>query len=200
MHQRRFVFLVMALSQACVADDDASTPEIGMEDGYVVHFRAHMEPSDSGVPFVTPSGSIVEHPRDFLVGKPYLAALFDGGFAQGVDEPIDLVWGTVPEDLLVDIELGNALPEGPYDVAFIVYTETTIDATAMESAFAPIPVAGELSAFTASVDDVLEGDPPISNGVLRANIVDTDAAIDISNKTNPDDLFDSLVDTILVVP
>ena len=199
MVQRSFL-LTMSLALACATDDDATNPESSPDDGYVVHFRAQMDPSDSGVPFVTPSGSIVEHPRDFLVGKPYLAAVFDGGFAQGVDEPIDHVWGTVPEDLVVDIELGQALSEGPYDVAFIVYTETTIDAAAMESAFAPIPVAGELSAFTASVDEVLEGDPPISNGVLRANIVDADAAIDISNKTNPDDLFDSLVDTILVVP
>jgi hypothetical protein len=190
----------MALSVACAADSDPTNPEISMEDGFVVQFRAHMQPSDTGVPFVTPSGSIVEHPRDFLVGKPYLAAIFDGGFAQGVDEPIDHVWGTVPEDLLVDIELGDSLPAGPYDVAFIVYTETTIDDAARESAFAPIPVAGELSAFTASVDEVLEGDPPISNGVLRANIVNADTVVEISNKTNPDDLFDSLVDTILVVP
>ena len=165
-----------------------------------VHLEAPMVVTDGQVAFLTASGSIVEHPQAYIAGKTFYAAVFDGGFAQGLDLPLAEHWGTVPDDLSIAATFDVTLPDGPYDVSLIVYTETAIDPATTDPESVPIPVAGELSAFTLSQDEIRDGDPSFANGVVRVNVAGSDATVTLSNRADPDDIGASFVDTILVVP
>jgi hypothetical protein len=61
-------------------------------------------------------------------------------------------------------------------------------------------VAGELSAFTISQDQVKPGDPGFENGVVRVNVEDADATLTLENRHDLVDLLGSFTDTVLVVP
>jgi hypothetical protein len=106
----------------------------------------------------------------------------------------------VPDDLHVTHVTPPAFSNGPYDVAFIVYTETTITEEMRQDYFGVVPKAGELSAFTLSQDRVRPGDPKFSNGVVRVNVEDADADLHLENRHDTNDILGSLTDTVLIVP
>jgi len=165
-----------------------------------IHLEAPMVAIDGQLAFLTAAGSIVEHPQAYVAGKTFYAAVFEGGFAQGLDLPLAVHWGTVPDDLSITATFDVAVPDGPYDVSLIVYTETPIDPASTDLDSVPIPVAGELSAFTLSQDEIRDGDPSFANGVVRVNVAGADATVTLTNRADPEDIGGSFVDTILVVP
>ncbi len=150
--------------------------------------------------FLTPSAGMLQLVPTDLIGKPYVISVFEGGFNQGVDYDLQRHWGVIPSDMNVEFTFPEQMKPGPYDVSFIVYTDSVITDADKKMEFPPVPHAGELSAFTLSQDQVLEGDPSFSNGVIRVNLTGCGSSLSISNKADEDDLLNSFNDTILVVP
>lgn len=149
--------------------------------------------------FLTPALSQFTMPAADVIGKPYYTAVFNGGFDQGVDLDLLHAWGTVPEDLHVTYTSPAVLADGPYDVAFIVYTQTIITEAIREDYFTVAPKAGELSGFSLSQDRVRDGDPPFTNGVVRVNVDGADGELFLENR-HSSDVLASLTDTVLTVP
>jgi hypothetical protein len=138
--------------------------------------------------------------RAAVAGRPYYVATFTGGFDQGVDLDLHHEWGVVPEDLRVEYVSPKQFENGPYDVVFIVYTQTEITDAIRKDIYAVVPRSQELSAFTLSQDRVKPGDPKFSNGAVRVNVEDADAVLELDNKHDTSNIGGSLVDTVLTVP
>jgi len=190
--------LTFALVAAGCSDDDTdrSTPDTdGGLSGFSVRVDVTLRPDEGSqmVSFLTIANSPYAAPAATIAGKPYYVAVFEGGFDQGVDLDLHHEWGTMPEDLHVTYLSPPRLADGPYDVAFILYTETEITQAMKEDFFGVVPKAGELSAFTLSQERVLPGDPGYSNGVVRVNVAGADGEVFLENRL-------SLTDTVLVVP
>ena len=164
------------------------------------HANFNLTPETGKISFLMPSGGILQLAPEQLIGKPYFLAVFEGGFNQGVDLDLQRYWGEIPQDLNVTYTFPEAMEHGPYDVAFIVYNESPLTEEDKLLEFPPAPRAGELSAFTLSQDQVLEGDPGFANGVIRVNLSGCGSSLTIDNKADEDDLLNSFNDTILVVP
>ena len=172
------------------------------DDGHAVGLAVTMTPDDGGtdVSFLTAAASVVTIPAADIIGKPYYVAVFDGGFEQGVDLNRTHHWGIVPDDLHVEYLSPAMFSDGPYDISFIVYTNTEITEDIKQQPFPPAPVAGELSGFTLSQDQVKPGDPGFENGVVRLNVEGADATLVLENRHDTVDLLESFTDTVLIVP
>lgn len=170
--------------------------------GHSVRLSVQLKPDADGetLTFLTPALSTFSMSRAAVVGRPYYVAMFTGGFDQGVDLDLHHEWGVVPEDLRVEYVSPARFENGPYDVAFIVYTQTEITDAIRKDIYTVVPRSQELSAFTLSQDRVKPGDPKFSNGVVRVNVEDADAVLDLDNKHDTSDIGGSLVDTVLTVP
>ena len=130
-------------------------------------------------------------------------AIFKGGFAPGVDEPLHYAWGTLGEGLLMDWTTPADLEEGPHDVVFILFRVSDVPAEIFGASLPNPPLNGDLSAFTLSEQDVMEGDPPITAGVLRVNVGTGEAFKSAENRWSEDPTetnTDTFTDTILLVP
>ena len=160
-----------------------------------------MAPGEDGelVPFITPTGDVVEVAREDLIGKPYVVAVFAAGFGSGVDLPLHTEWGFVPDSLEIEYASPARFAVGPYDLSLIVYTLTDITDELREEPFAPIPMTGELSAFTISQAEVREGDPELTNGVIRMNLDGDDVHVALENRVELP-ISSAFVDTIMAVP
>jgi hypothetical protein len=171
-------------------------------DGHSVGADMKLVPDADGetLTFLTPALSTFSMPASDVIGKPYYVATFVGGFDQGVDLDLHHEWGTVPGDLHVTYASPPKFQNGPYDVALIVYTHTEITDAIRKDYFTVVPKSGELSAFTLSQDRVKPGDPKFSNGVIRVNVEDADAELQLSNKHDAADVGASQTDTVLTVP
>lgn len=158
--------------------------------------------ADAGasVTFLTPALSTYTTTASDIAGKPYYVATFPGGFDQGVDLDLHHEWGVVPDDLRVRYVSPPKFLDGPYDVAFIVYTKTEITKAVRDDFFTVAPKSGELSGFTLSHDRVRPGDPTFGNGVVRINVEGADGAAELRNRHDPKDVGGSLTDTVLTVP
>jgi hypothetical protein len=192
--------LVAAGSAGCSSDD--ATEGTPTAKGHAVRLSVRLRPEADGetLTFLTPALSLFSMARGSVVGRPYYVATFTGGFDQGVDLDLHHEWGVVPEDLHVQYVSPAKFANGPYDVAFIVYTQTEITDAIRKDYFTVVPRSGELSAFTLSQDRVKPGDPKFSNGVVRVNVEDADAELELDNKHDSTNIGGSLVDTVLTVP
>jgi len=181
---------------AC-GSDDASPNSMGSDSvsvpGEGLRMTATLTEDNGVLSFISLTGDFVTYDLDEIVGKPYVVAIFNAGVQSGVDEPIDWVWGTVPESLVLEYASPLGLPDGPYDLSLIVYPLSEITDAQREMPFAPLPLTGELSAFTLSQDEVLPGDPGLTNGVIRVNLKDGAARVALENRS-------SFVDTVMAVP
>jgi hypothetical protein len=204
--------LVWALGCGSTGDDAASsgstpTPHDAAPSGFSVGLHVVLTPDPGGetLTVLNPAASPSVLDVSGVVGKPYYAALFEGGFDQGVDLDLHHEWGTIPEGLVIDYQSPPGYTDGPYDVAFIVYTDTEITDAVREDLIPPTPHAGELSAFSLSQDRVKDGDPGFGAGVIRVNVEHADASVTLENRV-PADVTDgaavaeALADTILAVP
>ncbi|MCO4746879.1 MAG: hypothetical protein KC912_18930 [Proteobacteria bacterium] len=174
-----------------------------------IHISTQFAATAGEVSFLLPNGTTQAVAASDLVGKPYVVSVFEGGFSQGNDDPLDLEWGTVPDHLTIDFTSTVGFEPGPYDASVIVYVNTPVASEDMQAdaAFEPeAPVGGDLSAFTLDEGDILPGDPSFEAGVVRINVIDGegDASKHLSNRTaapdNSDALLEAFTDTILLVP
>lgn len=187
----------------CVACGDAQVeppPEPS------ITLRATLVTDDAGMlPFMTPGASAVRIEPGELTGKPYFMAVFEAPFAPGVDPALEYTWGRIDDAMQAEFTTTTALREGPYDVVFVLYrvSEVTDEQYGTQSAVAAIN--GDLATFTISSEDVLEGDPAITAGVLRVNFAGEDTTKEVENRWT-DDLSDreagtaAFTNTILLVP
>jgi hypothetical protein len=184
------------------ADRSAATVADAEPTGHSVRLDVTLRPDDDGttVSFLTPAVSVFSMPASSIAGRPYYVAVFEGGFDQGVDLDLHHEWGTIPEDLHVSYTSPARFADGPYDIAFIVYTQTEITQAMRDDYFGVVPKAGELSAFSLSQERVLPGDPGFSNGVVRANVQGSDGEVFLENRHDAADVVGSLNDTVLTVP
>ena len=173
---------------------------------FSINFIANLKTDDDGMlSFMTPGATRVQVERSSAVGKPYHIAVFRAGFVPGLDEPLHYQWGTLDESLTVDWTTPADLVDGPYDVVFILYRETEITEEIVDAPIAIAAIDGDLATFTISTDDILDGDPPLTAGVLRINI-NGDHALKVAENRWVDDLSDSttstqvFTDTILLIP
>lgn len=169
-----------------MASDPIRETESGMR------MTATLVGTDGVLSFILPTGDTIEYEASELVGKPYLVAIFNAGVQSGVDEPLHRVWSTVPEDLVIEYA-SPELPDGPYDLSLIIYPLRDITEEDQQSPFAPVPLTGELSAFTISQAEVREGDPGLTNGVVRVNVEGGTAQLALENRP-------TFVDTVMAVP
>jgi hypothetical protein len=185
----------------------ADAADSGEELGHTITLRTTLHAEGGVACFLTPNATLVEVPEADLAGKPYVVSIFEGGFSQGNDEPLDLQWGHIPDDLVITMVSDGYAP-GPYDASVIVYVNTPVDEADMtaDGSFDPTPpVGGDLSAFTLDDSDVLEGDPTFEAGVVRINVIDGDTTKELANHTptDPEDgdqVLEAFDDTILLVP
>ncbi len=193
------VISTLALA-GCGGSEEASAGDAGSS----INFQVQLVTAEDGlVPFLTPQATLIELETAELVGKPYYAAIFDGGFAPGVDEPLHFTWGSLEEDLLMDWTTPADLGDGPYATVFILFRVSEVPEDILGASLPNPPVNGDLSAFTLSEQDVLEGDPPITAGVLRVNVSGGDALKTAENRWSKDPTqtnTDTFTDTILLVP
>ncbi|TNE84957.1 MAG: hypothetical protein EP330_26490 [Deltaproteobacteria bacterium] len=174
-----------------------------------IHVITELSASEGQADFLLPNATVETVDAASLVGKPYLVSVFEGGFSQGNDDPLEIAWGLVPDDLVISFSTEGSFEPGPYDASVIVYVNTPVDPADMEpgAEFDPVPpVGGDLSAFSLDDGEVLEGDPTFEAGVVRINVIDGegDATKHLANRTAaPDDsegLFAAFTNTILLVP
>jgi hypothetical protein len=193
--------LAVAGALGCASDDGQGRNSPALN-GHAVRLSVRLQPDADGetLTFLTPALSTFSMARASVAGRPYYVATFTGGFDQGVDLDLHHEWGVVPDDLHVQYVSPAKFDNGPYDVAFIVYTQTEITDAIRKDYFTVVPRSGELSAFTLSQDRVRPGDPKFSNGVVRVNVEDADAVLELDNKHDTTDIGGSLVDTVLTVP
>lgn len=203
-----YLAALAALLCACPADDgpdcDAGADDPVALDGHRLRVRMRLHADPEGVSFLTPAASVFALPEDDIVAKPYYVGVFAGGLDQGVDLSLHHAWGVVSDDLEIVYETPPMLADGPYDVALIVYTQNPVSDETMASEFAQVPLAGELSAFTLSQDEVREGDPGFPNGVVRVNIEGADAELVLENRVPDMDrgigVLKAFTNTIVTVP
>ncbi|HMJ11887.1 MAG TPA: hypothetical protein VK524_10765 [Polyangiaceae bacterium] len=196
------VALLAAVGAPGCSSDDSDNGDSPALNGHSIRLSVQLQPDGDGetLTFLTPALSTFSMTRAGVIGRPYYVATFTGGFDQGVDLDLHHEWGTVPEDLHVQYVSPAKFENGPYDVAFIVYTQTEITDAIRKDYFTVVPRSGELSAFTLSQDRVKPGDPKFSNGVVRVNVEDADAELALDNKHDTSNIGGSLVDTVLTVP
>ena len=192
-----------ALAAFTGCGDETQTTE---SNTHAVNFRADLRTDDNGMlPFMTPGATPIRIDTSEVVGKPFYMAIFDAGFVPGVDAPLHYQWGTIDASRTVDWTTPADLPDGPYDVLFVVYRVTEVPADAVGDPMAVAAINGDLATFTISEQDIREGDPPLTAGVLRVNIEGEDAVKTTENRW-ADDLSDieagtaAFTDTILFVP
>ena len=154
---------------------------------------------------MTPAATNVRIDPAELVGKHYYMAVFDAGFAPGVDLPRHFKWGKMDESLKVSWTTPQDLEDGPYDVVFVVYRSTEVPEDVVGAEIGVVAIDGDLASFTISTQDVLENDPPLTAGVLRVNLLGENTTKYAANRWT-DDLSDegagalAFTDTILLVP
>ena len=192
------LFACLALPfAACAADDDAHALTMGVT----------LAPNAAGdLAFLSPSATIATHTPADVVGKPYYVGVFPAGFSPGNDPALYQRWGTIPASLTMTETTPATFAPGPYDMVFVMYTNTPISAAQL--AFEQVPPAaagGDLSSFTLSAADVLPGDPDQALGTIRMNVVDGDARVDVVNRTptdpaNRDQITASFEHTVLIIP
>lgn len=207
MNRHLWTLLLTALVALAACGESAEDEEAANEDaGPSVTLRATLVTDDNGqLPFMTPGASAVRIDPSEVIGKPYYMALFEAPFAPGVDPALEYTWGRIDESMTAEFRSATQLREGPYDVVFVLYrvSEVTDEAYGTENAVAAIN--GDLATFTISDEDVLEGDPPITAGVLRVNFMGEDVMKEVENRWT-DDLSDTeagsraFTDTVLLVP
>ena len=74
----------------CGGTETGGTTEGGVT-GHALKMDVSLVAKDGQASFLTPSNTIASHPITDLVGKPYLIATFEAGFAPGNDPPIEHV-------------------------------------------------------------------------------------------------------------
>ncbi len=171
-----------------------------------ITLRATLVTDDNGaLPFMTPGASAVRIEPEDILGKPYYMAAFEAPFAPGVDPAIEYKWGRIDDTMTASFTTTTELRDGPYDVVFVLYAVTEISDEQYGTENAVAAINGDLATFTISNDDVLEGDPRITAGVLRVNYTGEDVTKDAENRWT-DELSDTeaggraFTDTILLVP
>jgi hypothetical protein len=185
------------------ASADGGAADVGVAGGHSLRVDVVLSAdADAGanLTFLTPALSLFTMPAADVAGKPYYAATFPGGFDQGVDLDLHHEWGVVPDDLHVRYVTPPKFLDGPYDVAFIVYTKTEITQAIRDDFFTVAPKAGELSAFTLSHDRIRPGDPSFGNGVVRVNVEGADGTVELRNRHSSNGGLSPLTDTVLTVP
>lgn len=186
---------------------ETGDPTGGGVTGHALKMDVSLVAKDGQASFLTPSNTIVDHPVTDLVGKPYLIATFEAGFAQGNDPPIEHVWGEMPEDLVVKFSSAATYEDGPYDIVFVCYTATEISPEIQQGPpnEAPAAQGGDLASFNLGTEEVHEGDPQNVLGTLRLNVAGADASVSLENRTpmDPDDadqVFAAFTNTVLTIP
>ena len=107
--------------------------------------------------------------------------------------------------MAVDWTTPADLEDGAYDVVFVVYRVTEVPSAVIGTKDAVAAINGDLATFTIGTEDIREGDPPMTAGVLRVNIEGANATKLAENRWT-DDLSDvdagtlAFTDTILLVP
>lgn len=190
----------------CGGTETGGTTEGGVT-GHALKMDVSLVAKDGQASFLTPSNTIVDHPVTDLVGKPYLIATFEAGFASGNDAPIEHVWGEMPEDLVVKFSSAATYEDGPYDIVFVCYTATEISPEIQQGPpnQAPAAKGGDIASFTLSTEEIHEGDPQNALGTLRLNVAGADASVSLENRTpmDPDDadqVFAAFTNTVLTIP
>ena len=190
--------LALATSLAgCAADDS----------GHTLTMSASLAADGAGeLAFLSPSATIATHTPADVVGKPYYVGVFPAGFSPGNDPALYQRWGTIPASLTMTETTPATFAPGPYDMVFVMYTNTPISAAQLAFEQSPPAAAGgDLSSFTLSAADVLPGDPDQALGTIRMNVVDGDARVDVVNRTptdpaNRDQITASFEHTVLIIP
>ena len=175
--------------------------------GHALGMNVSLVAKQGQLSFLTPSNTIVEQASANVVGKPYLIAAFEGGFAPGNDPPLEYLWGEVPDDLTVKFSSKNTYKDGPYDIVFVCYTATKItdEIKTGEAQSAPAAKGGDIASFTLSTKDIHQGDPKNALGTLRLNVEGADASASIENRTpmdpqNGDQVLAAFTNTVLAIP
>ncbi len=180
--------------------------EVGQEEGFSLEIKSQLLEKDGNVTLLSTSVSPITIPAESIRGKPYLIATFPGGFSPGNDPAIDYHWGFVGDDLSYNFTTPAHYKNGPYDAVLIVYVNTPItdDIRNGDPSEAPVPVKGDLASFTADDSVVLGDDPGFSNGLVRLNVRDANAAIELSNRLPGDSSFEeimkALTNTVMIIP
>jgi hypothetical protein len=198
--------LALAALSLLVACGEADTDEMEEANGPGITLQASLVTDDNGqLPFMTPGASAVRIAPEDVLDKPYYMAVFEAPFAPGVDPALEYKWGRIGEDMSASFTTTTELRNGPYDVVFVLYTVTEITDEQYGTEAAAAAINGDLATFTISNDDVLDGDPRITAGVLRVNYTGQDTTKLAENRWT-DDLSDTeagsraFTDTILLVP
>lgn len=194
--------VLVLLVTSCSGKEPARSSTDGATEPHGIRADVVLTPDADGatLTFLTPALSTFSMPASEVVGKPYYAATFAGGFDQGVDLDLHHEWGTVPADLHIKYVSPPMFPSGPYDIAVIVYTKTAITDAIRNDYYTVVPTTGELSAFTLSHDRILPGDPTFGNGVVRVNVQGADGTLELENRHDATNVGASLTDTVLTVP
>ncbi len=213
-HSSALLFVVLIASLTLIAcgpesasgsgDSAPAADENPVATGSSITIAATLVTDENGeLPFMTPAASAVRIAPEEVIGKPWFMAVFDAGFAPGIDAPLHYAWGHVDDTLAASFTTPADLPDGPYDVVFVVYVVTEVPDDMFGSEKAAI--GGDLATFTISTDDIREGDPPLTAGVLRVNVEGEDAVKQVENRWT-DDLGDveagtaAFTNTVLLVP
>lgn len=175
--------------------------------GHALGMNVSLVAKQGQLSFLTPSNTIVEQASANVVGKPYLIAAFEAGFAPGNDPPLEYLWGEVPDDLTVKFSSKNTYKDGPYDIVFVCYTATKItdEIKTGEAQSAPAAKGGDIASFTLGTKDIHPGDPKNTLGTLRLNVEGADASASIENRTpmdpkNGDQVLAAFTNTVLAIP
>jgi hypothetical protein len=175
--------------------------------GHSLTLNVTLKEHDGDLAFMTPVVSIAHVERAALVGKPYLIASYPAGFSPGNDPAIDHTWGHLPDDLAVRYTTPSTYQDGPYDMVFILYTNTEITQERMDgpAQYAPPAKKGDLATFTGDTSAVRQGDPKIPPGLVRLNVESADAEISVENRTltDPMDMAQigaAYTNTVLLLP
>ncbi len=161
--------------------------------------------ADGKLSFLTPSNTVVTYEAAEIVGKPTLIATFPAGFSPGNDPPVEYLWGTMPDDLMVHFTSSEKYEDGPYDIVFVCYRGTPISKDMMDGVTgAPAAANGDLASFTLSAENILDGDPKNALGTLRLNVAGADASVAIENRipdpNDPSTGATAFNDTVLTIP
>jgi len=161
--------------------------------------------ADGKLSFLTPSNTVVAYEAAEIVGKPTLIATFPAGFSPGNDPPIEYLWGTMPDDMMVHFTSSEKYEDGPYDIVFVCYRGTPISKDMMDGVTgAPAAANGDLASFTLSAENILDGDPKNALGTLRLNVAGADASVAIENRipdpNDPSTGATAFNDTVLTIP
>ena len=195
----------LALTSACssVTKNDSGTPV--QDDLYSLSLDVQIETTEDELLFITPTATSYSLTPQDLIGKPWYVGFFEAGAYTGVDKAIVEDWGTVDETLAFSYTTPPQFENGPYDTIFIIFVSGDISEEDKAGEYPPLATTGDLSSFTLADQVLAEDDPELSVAYLRIHIDDADAGMSIHNKTpsdwgNADELLDSFIDTLMVVP